>query len=148
MILLFLHFESVVEVVLKAKVWGKWLNWIFRNDTFKSRWINLTSEASIRSSFGKQRLMILKSLTTIYTPLLDFSKVCLYITCISLICWHAIVEVRRQCTGRFGWVDSRAHRVSSLVCSLRGDGDWTSHSCWCKGLHCFGFCEFGLNWES
>lgn len=70
------------------------------------------------------------------------------ITCRSLICWYAVDDVRGQCTGGIGWVDSRAHRVSSLICSLRRDGDWASQGYWCKWLHCFWFRKFGLNWEN
>lgn len=81
----------------------------------------------------------------IQASLLDLvkCKIC-RITCISPICWHGVVQVGQLRTAKFGWVDSRAHRVCILACSLWWDGDWTPRGCY-WWFHCFGF---GLSWEN
>lgn len=122
-ILLLFHFQGVTKIVLKPKVRGQHLHGIL--GIRKIKW----TEWNYRSR------KICNYQYTLYTWL-------------SLTCWQAVDDIQGRCTGRFELVDSRDHSVTSLICSLRRDGDCTSQGCWRQWLHCFWFHKFGFNWEN
>lgn len=123
--------------------------WFFFSSTFREL-LKLSSKPKSEASIcpGSEGIRKIKWTEWNYHS----RKICNYqytlCTWLSLTCWQAVDDIQGRCTGRFGLVDSRAHRVSSLICSLRRDGDWTSQGYWRKWLHCFWFHKFGFNWEN